>query len=80
VRNEPSTAQKYYLEAMKQGMGESLLGLIGGSANSSSEQDSALKVGGRGRGGPGPGGCGVDAGSGAKRALRTTQADLVATR
>lgn len=47
VKNEPSTAQKYYVEAMKQGMGESLLGLIGGAQ--STEQEGALKVGG-GRG------------------------------
>ncbi|KAI8467685.1 MAG: hypothetical protein J3K34DRAFT_523567 [Monoraphidium minutum] len=42
VRNEPSVAQKYYVEAMKQGMGESLLGLIGGTG--SSDQEGALKT------------------------------------
>ncbi len=44
VRNEPSTAQKYYLEAMKQGMGESLLALVSGSAASTAEQEGTLKV------------------------------------
>ncbi|KIY98673.1 hypothetical protein MNEG_9288 [Monoraphidium neglectum] len=42
VRNEPSVAQRYYAEAMKQGMGESLLALIGGA--SGSEQDGGLKA------------------------------------
>ncbi|GBF97004.1 hypothetical protein Rsub_09801 [Raphidocelis subcapitata] len=44
VRNEPSVAQKYYVEAMKQGMGESLLALIGGGAGgaASGEQEGIL--------------------------------------
>ena len=47
MRNEPSVAQKYYLEAMKQGMGESLLALIGGGtgATASAEQEGLLKAG-----------------------------------
>lgn len=42
VRNDPPTAARYYAEAVKQGTGESLLALVGGS--SAGAQDGALRA------------------------------------
>ena len=42
VRNDPPTAARYYAEATKQGTGESLLALVGGS--SAGAQDGALRA------------------------------------